>query len=363
MTFRRSSYLLRASIARHPLVALLGVLAALFFVSSSALWFLEDDVKSFGDAILIVLPPFLGHVFEDRDLSIGRILILLTGLATSIGSLAIITALIVNRFIKLCLKGGRIVNRVRMRGHIVICGWNTQGEAIVRGLLAAGARASQGITILAEADRRPTQVDEVEFVSGDPAQDCDLQRARIQDAASVIVLTDFTRDPNEADAKALLIVLAVETLNKQVHTCVQILNSSNRIHFQHAHADEIICLDQLGGNLAVASALNHGTSYLISELLTFNSGSEFYRYSDRLPDRLLGKEFSQAVRILAEQRVLLLGIETDGSDEIRAMLADDVLYQVKEKENRVIVVNPQGTYRLQQGDVLFLIAQSEPAIL
>jgi len=357
---RHSLRLLRARIARHPLTTLLLVLLILFFISSASLWLVDDDVKSLGDALLTVLPPFLGQVFDNPNLGTARVLASLIGLVASIGSLAIITALIVNRFIKLCLKGGRIVNKVKMRGHVVICGWNTQGESVVRELLNAHTGTPHDIAILAETERRPLQIDEVEFVSGNPAQDRDLRRARVQDARSVIVLTDFTRDPNEADAKALLIVLAVESLNSQVHTCVQILNSANRIHFEHANADEIICLDQLGGNLAVASALNQGTSYLVSELLTFNSGSEFYRCSDRLPAELVGKEFAKAVHVLAKRHMLLLGIETDNSEELQATLPDDVLYQVK-GGSRVIAVNPQGTYRLRQGDVLFIIAQTRPS--
>jgi voltage-gated potassium channel len=359
----RPFYSLRSKTARHPLATLFLVLTLLFFISSGALWLLEDDVKSFGDALLIGLPPFLGQIFENRDLETGRLVISLIGVVASIGSLAIITALIVTRFIKLCLKGGRIVNKVRMRGHIVICGWNTQGETVVRELLEANTRTSHNIVILAELEKRPVQTDRVEFISGNPAQDRDLRRARVQDASSVMVLTDFTQSPNDADAKALLIVLAVESLNREVHSCVQILNSANRIHFEHANADEIICLDQLGANLAVAAILNHGTSYLVSELLAFNSGSEFYRYSYRLSDELVEKEFAQAVQALAKRHILLLAIETDYSEELEAALPNDILYRGKAENNRVMVVNPQGTYRLQQGDVLFLIAESEPTTL
>lgn len=35
----------------------------------------------------------------------------------------------------------------------------------------------------------------------------------------------------------------------------------------------------MGGDLVVASALNQGISQIIDELLSFNQGSEFYRYN------------------------------------------------------------------------------------
>ena len=354
-------YLIHAKIAKHPFLSLLIVLVALFFLSSFAIWFFDDTVTSFGSALLIVLPPFLGQVFEARGFETEKIIISLIGLISSIGSLAIITALIVSHFIKICLKGGRIVDKVKMAGHIVICGWNTQGESIVKGLLAAAPGVSHDIVVLAPSESRLVHEDEVEFINGDPTQDRDLRRARVQEAKSVIVLTDFTKKPNDADANALLIALAVESLNQKVHTCVQILNSENKIHFERANVDEIICLDKLGGNLAVSSALNHGMSYLISELLTFNSGSEIYRYSGKLPDTLIGKTFSQAAAALAERHILLLGIEINYSKDLQTMFPGDVLYPVKEgEEDKVIVVNPRGNYRLQDGDIIFLITELEP---
>jgi len=173
------------------------------------------------------------------------------------------------------------------------------------------------------------------------------------------VLTDLTKGANEADAEALMVVLAVESLNRDVHTCVQIVNSANRVHLERAHADEIICLDQVGGSLAVASALNHGVSRIVSELLTFDVGSEFYRYDGHISDKLVGKGFTEAVQVLAQQHVILLAVETDYSEELLQQLSADVVYSLPE-EDRVMMVNPQSRYEIRQGDALFVIAESEP---
>jgi voltage-gated potassium channel len=159
-----------------------------------------------------------------------------------------------------------------------------------------------------------------------------------------------------------MIALAVESLNRQVHTCVQIMNSANRMHLERAHADEIICLDQVGGSLAVASALNHGVSRIVAELLSFNIGSEFYRYDGQISDGLAGKEFAEAAQLLAQQRIILLAVETDFSAELTQQLSSDVVYKLPE-EGRAIVVNPQSQYALRQGDTLFVIAESKPAVL
>jgi len=246
-----------------------------------------------------------------------------------------------------------------LSNHIVICGWNFQGDRIVGELLRSEVKPHREIVVLANHEIRPVKDERVEFVKGDPTQDEALIRAGIKRASSAIVLSDLTKPANEADSQALMIILAVESLNREVHSCVQIVNSSNQIHFERAHADEIICLDRIGGNLVVASALNHGTSKVVSELLTFDSGSEFYRYEGPLSEDLVGKEFSQVVQMLAEKRILLLGVETNDSEELRQQLSGDILH-LSESEGRIVIVNPQNEYKIRQEDALFIIAESAP---
>jgi voltage-gated potassium channel len=313
---------------------------------------------SFGEATNRIMPAFLGELgIVDSD-SIVTQISCLAALVVSVAFLAIITAKITSMFIEFCRRGGSIVKKVSSSDHVIICGWNFQGDRIVSQLLSSGKEAGQEIVILADCEQRPVQDERVEFVQGDPTQDEDLKRAGVEKADSVIVLSDLTKRANEADAEALMIVLAVESLNRDVHTSVEILNTANRIHLERAHADEIICVDQMGGHLVVASTINHGISRVVSELLTFNSGSEFYRYDGPLSDELVGKEFRDAVRLLVDQGIILLGFETDDSAELRQSMAGDVVHSAQGE--RAIVVNPQGRYELRQGDALFLIAECEP---
>jgi len=113
--------------------------------------------------------------------------------------------------------------------------------------MLANVRQQRGIVILHDSEEKPFRDERVEFIRGDPSQDENLRRAGVMKANSVIVLTDFTKTVNEADAEALMVILAVESLNREVHTCVQIMSSANRRHLERAHADEIICIDQVGG--------------------------------------------------------------------------------------------------------------------
>ena len=345
--------------ARHPLTVLLASCFLLFFLTCILLWFFDGNINSLKEAFFFTLPSFLGQIAEGYKFGTGQFIASVVGLITSIGILAIITSVIVSKFILFCLRGGRMVERVRFSNHIIICGWNTQGERIVRELKKAGVTKSRGVVILADLEKRPIQEPEVDFVQGDPTQYQDLERAGLRNAQSVIVLADFTSNPNEADAKALLIILAVETLNPDVYTCVQILNSANKIHFERVRADEIICLDRIGGNLMVASAISPGISYIVSELLMFNSGSEIYRWERPFPEGIIGKRFRELQSALAKYGTVLIAVETDFSEKVLKEFENDIVYKIA--NGRIIVVNPLSEYKIRKGDALFVIAEKDPA--
>ncbi len=344
-------------IIHRPVLSILFLLLIIYF--GAVLIIMTYEKIDFVGANLEILPAFLGELGIIESPYAAVQISIIVGMVASVTVIVIITAKITSVFVEFVRRGGVMAKKVNLSGHTIICGWNFQGERVINELFSADVRQQRGVVVLNDSEKRPFKDERVEFIKGDPSQDKDLVRAGVKKADSVIVLTDLTKGANEADAEALMVVLAVESLNSGVHTCAQIVNSANRMHLERAHADEIICLDQVGGSLAVASALNHGVSRIVSELLNFNQGSEFYRYDRRISDKLVGKEFTEAVQLLAPKHILLLAVETDYSKELLQQLSADVVYDLPEEE-RMMVVNPQSNYAIRQGDALFVIAESEP---
>jgi voltage-gated potassium channel len=344
----------------RPVLSILVALVVIFIVASTVIMMTEHI--GYGNAVLKVFPSFLGEIGEIGDPNLLARISIVVGLLVSISFIVIITGKITSVLVDFLRRGGSMAKKANFSGHSIICGWNFQGEQIVKDLMEANGKSQRGIVILANKEERPLKDVRVEFINGDPSNDEDLKRAGIERASNVIVLTDFTKDASTADAQAIMIALAVESLNRDVHSCVQIMNSANTSHLKHAHVDEIISLDQMGGSLAVFSALNHGVSTIISELLTFNKGSEIYRYSRPLSDEVVGKEYSLVAQNLATRHMSLLAVETDSTEELMKLDNVDVLHQLPEN-NRVIIVNPQSDYTIHQGDALFIVSESEPARL
>ena len=144
------------------------------------------------------------------------------GLFVYAGFLCILIGKAAEVLVSISLKGGVIMKKVRCKNHFIICGWNYQGSKIIESLLSESKHHEKPIVILADLDKPPFDSDKVDFISGKPWRKEDLIKAGILDADSAIILTDIRSEKSQnPDADALMITLAIESLNKDVHTSVQ----------------------------------------------------------------------------------------------------------------------------------------------
>ena len=283
-----------------------------------------------------------------------------------------------------------------LRNHYVICNWNDLGEEIVRQLHAPVVEEKKPIVIVTEHPeevlprelRQDTRKDSYEppqddlyhgvyIVPGDPTSDQVLARADIKHAETAMVLSD-PREKEFADTKSVLIALAVEAIEPQVHTIVELLHSKNRIHFKHTLVDEIVCMDELTEKLLAQAALTHGLSEFYMRLLTATRDTNEV-YVVAVPEDFEGHPYSEIERAIsdyAHESLILVGVQTgavalsDGS-EITNRHGRCI-------QKRVLTINPPSQqelaeredlrelslmtrdYKLRKGDEVFLLAYKPP---
>lgn len=244
------------------------------------------------------------------------------------------------------LLGGKIMKKVNFKDHIVVCGWTSNTPKILEELTNKDIKTRRKIVVLADLEKNPMQREDIYFVKGNPSRDDNLRKAGIMNADTAIITVD--RKSDDPDAKTILTALAVESLNSEVYTCVELENPENEKHLRHAHVDEIVCLGRLSQNLLVHSSLSHGLSLLFSELVTHNFGQEFYKIP--VPNRFVGEPFPHAIkRLIEEEGVILTSVEKNMKDEHGN-------YKME------ILVNPGYDTVLEKGDNIFVIAKEEPEI-
>lgn len=343
---------------RRPIIFAVFLLVVIYI--ACILTVMISERVDFFDAMLLLIPSFLGELgsIEATPADIATIL----SLGIYVLFMAIVVGKLSEALISRALKGGLAMRKVNHKDHVVVCGWNYQGPQILESLLSLEVHKKKAIVVLADTEENPYDSTKVDFVRGCPWKRDDLIRAGIEHADTAIILTNIRGGGEDnPDADALMITLSIETLNSKVHTIVQLLSSENRVHLENANADEIICLDQVGGKLAVSSALNHGLSTIINELLTFDKGSEFYRYHREMPDQYVGRTFWEVAKQLIDRKMILIAVETEKDICVTRDCSNDWVHSVG--HNRAMVINPQSDYRFRKGDSLFVISEQEPTEL
>ncbi len=325
--------------------AILILLAALF-VTSVAMYFAErgsnPDVHTFRQAMAWVFFEMVGGPAAETTTTTGRVLKYVVDLLKPI-SIAVITAAITSHLFNLIVRRGTGMGRTRMRDHIVICGWSSKAAEIlkeIRGRDDGGSRTP--VVVLAPLAESPTKDELTTFVSGDPSAAGDLKRAGIDRARTAVVLADNSYpdiDVEEMDSRTLLTTLAIEALNPNCYTIVEVVHSENRDHFNRTKADELVVSAHLTGALLAHSAVARGLSKVVDDLLTYPEGDEFY-WTD-VPAGWAGQRFYEAMSMLKlKYDAVPLAVARDGS----------------------YVVNPAADYELKSGDRFLLIAKTEPKL-
>jgi voltage-gated potassium channel len=294
------------------LIFLVLLFAPIFF------WAVEharsDDVHSVGDAYGWLFRTLFENSSPYKLRSqFGFVSYWLVRVA-GVSLVAVATATLASRFVSTVIKQGAGMGTYKGSGHLLVCGWNRKGPEIVRELRAREVEDQREVVILAERETSPLDEKGITFIRGNPSSADDLNRAGLERVSTVIVLADESNasdEPDDLDARTLLTTLAVETVNPGAYSCVEVIKSENRVHFERTRADELVVSAELTGALLAAAARMHGLTSVIADLLTHPVGQELYRIE--LPPELVNQSTRHALEVLKDQYdSLLVGVFVDG---------------------------------------------------
>jgi len=335
-------------------VGAIFVITIVIVIEGLILWKVtpEDDISISKpmDGIYFIIPIIFGETTAPSSFAarIVTLFALLQGL--------VLTTYLIAISAFFTIKGEKILTRKHLN-HYIICGWNFQGKTMVQELIEGRINQSIDIVVV-PGNPLPSELkqfgNKIFVVEGNPSDDATLISAGVMDAKAAIVLNDTKESQESADGKVLMNILAIETINPNVYTCAQIQGSENEIHLHRASVDEIIPLDLIGANLAVASALNPGVTKLVSELVHFDAGSEIYKLTAPIPKNLIGLVFTEAQKWFSSKNMILIAVESESLSDSY----EDKGINLKTTK-RGISVNPHQ-HIIGIEDDLFLISDNAP---
>jgi voltage-gated potassium channel len=227
------------------------------------------------------------------------------------GMRAIFVAAVVSSFVNRLILQGKGLRRVDLENHVIICGWNARVKQIVKTLQRDSTRPKIPIVLLASINENPLVEFGVKFIKGDPSLTDDLQRAGVDVALSAMVITDESdgqpHTDSTYDARSVLTVLAIKSVNPKLHVIAEVRDPSNRRHFMNARADEVVVSAEVSEGVVARAATNQGIAWVYEDLLRLDSTPEMYVID--APKDLVGKAFQAAlVRLNTRDNVVLLGL-------------------------------------------------------
>ncbi|MCP5107144.1 MAG: hypothetical protein GY950_27405 [bacterium] len=261
-----------------------------------------------------------------------------------------------------------------IRDHVVICNWTSKADVVVRQLHDESVREKSPIIVVTEnPELVPRSTDHAYrgllIVVGDPADREILERADIRTAKTAVILADEA-DFENADSKSILIQLAIDSINPNVHTIVELVKSASELYFKYTHVNEIICLEQLAEKLLSQSALTPGLSEVYMNLLTQSSDTNEI-YLEELPEIFVGKTYEDVEKEIVgirDKDIILIGWAT----EVKKRVDGEVVLSSRGKAiiEKEIIINPRSStnsdysksYKFKRGDMLFVISFEKPEL-
>jgi|GEM_PF-2055751 len=247
------------------------------------------------------------------------------------------------------------------RDHIVICGWRDEAADMIGYIRNHMGRRKRHIVVIDDSiDELPPLERDVYFIRGNPVSEAVLLRGNVPYASAAIILSGngtglFT------DQKTILATLAVESLSRSrcsrdIHTCAELIDSSNARNLERAYVNEMICIDDFSQDIIAQSAFIPGYVDLMNELLT-NEKDENNIYKI-VGYHFVGQPYKDVYLNLSEKGIIPIGVlreemqvDGDGNPLIDELGTIEMNYRT--------FVNPPHDFVISQYDRLFVIARPD----
>ena len=298
--------------------------------------------------------------------------------------LSLLTASVASILVEKKIREGEGLETIKDRDHLIICGWNENGEKVIDGILLQLKGTKPKIVLVNELEKEDIQSIQVKygdydiaFVRGNFVKEEVLARANLPRAKAAIVLADISggRILDKADERTIFGTMAIKSMGSKVRTCAELIHGENREHLLRANVDEIIVRGESAGALLATAAVSPGLADSVTSLLNNQDPNKLWRVP--VPSRFADKTFGELIPYFRDKfQALLLGVVREKeSIKLEDILSgdstfiDDFIKKKFEesgkdffgdKKDVSVIVNPPDDYLLNLSDWVIVIAREKP---
>lgn len=267
-----------------------------------------------------------------------------------------------------------------LKDHILICGFKSDLKYLINDILyfERGTSLSDIVLINGIGQEKMSYLllDEalkgIHYLHGDTSDETVLARANVKEAAKALVLTEAREgDDTEAiDARVLVTVLMLRSLNPDIYICAEVLTVKYKTYLEHMHCDEVVLSEEYTRFLLANATVFSGITKVVSKLLNNDEGDTLKL--EPLPDDMINHTFSEIVENYKTHRHAIvigvvenMGIEREFKQNAlsEAQKTPDISKLVKNlkgihsMERNKTLINPDSHYVVRKNSGLILISR------
>ncbi len=212
-----------------------------------------------------------------------------------------VTGKLASYFMDLQMKKNKGLKKLKnMKGHFLLCGWRPGFEKILDSVLNTNPDISPDMVVLIndasdqiEQIRSQPRFKELNYVSGDFADEAVLKRAQIDTAERALVICDRSKKYSdlEIDSRTVLAVLTMENLNPGIYVAAELIDAKFHKHLEMAHCDEIILTQDYEHSLLATASSGMGYSNVIRALISDDADTGII--IEDIPSSFIGKTYGE----------------------------------------------------------------------
>jgi voltage-gated potassium channel len=206
------------------------------------------------------------------------------------------------------LRGQRGMTNILAKNHLLIVNFPSEQRvaSLIQELQSDPYYRGQEVVLVSdEIETLPLIEENLLFVRGSILDQDTYLRARLQDAAKVIVLATSYTDPR-SDALVASAVAVINSLNPNADIVAECLDPKHRLLFDSVHCGAVVFTMQVTGNLLVQEAQDPGVSQLVEVITSNRQGTTLYS-ATVIEDRD-GPTYGQLAKQLLDQDINVVSV-------------------------------------------------------
>jgi len=299
--------------AAVALLALVGAMLEFAFERGS-----NHSLKSVFDgiwwAVVTVATVGYGDVYP-KSLA-GRIVAIVFMLCGFVLT-AMISGTVASIFVERRIREGKGLRELKLKGHILMCGWNAAAEKMISAFEGAGTGKRVVLALLNdregdwfEALKSEYPGIDLKFARGHFWDEAALLRASAQHARAVVIVPDESGGEglSNADERSILAALTCRSLNPETRVSAEILKQESEAHLRRAGVTDLVVRGEFSPFLLSAACAGSGLAAAARRVLSAGSGMRLAK----IPSQLVGRTFIEASEhFMRAGQGLMLGLYSE----------------------------------------------------